>query len=65
MSLDARRRTRTAHACVDKTTGARTTTSAALGQHDDSLAARRSLGIVGVGSDRAEPAVQQGAHEAR
>ena len=30
--------------CVDGATGARTTKSAALGRHDDSLAARRSLG---------------------
>ena len=40
--------------------GARTTRSAALGRHGDSLAARRSLaGVAGVGSDRAEPAMQR------
>ena len=33
-----------ARTCVDGTTGARTTRSAALGRRDDSLAARRSLG---------------------
>ena len=60
MSLDARRRTTTACTCVDGTIGARTTRSAALGRHDDSLAARRSLGgLAGVGSDRAEPAMQR------
>ena len=51
--------------CVDGTIGARTTRSAALGRHDDSLAARRSLGVAGVGSDRAEPAMQRGEQEAR
>ena len=59
----------TAHAkrralCVDGTIGARTTRSAALGRHDDSLAARRSLGVAGVGSDRAEPAMRRGARGA-
>ena len=45
MSLDTRRtRHESACACVDGATGARTTKSAALGRHDDSLAARRSLG---------------------
>ena len=45
MSLDTRRtRHESACACVDGTIGARTTRSAALGRHDDSLAARRSLG---------------------
>ena len=60
MSLDARRRTRTARTCVDGTIGARTTRSAALGRLDDSLAARRSLGVAGVGSERAEPAMRRG-----
>ena len=55
----------TARACVDGTIGARTTRSAALGRHDDSLAARRSLGVAGVGSDRAEPAMRRGEQEAR
>ena len=40
----------TARACVDGTIGVRTTRSAALGRHDDPLAARRSLGVAGVGS---------------
>ena len=53
------------HTCVDGTTGARTTRSAALGRHDGSLAARRSLGVAGVGSDRAEPAMRRGEQEAR
>ena len=45
MSLDTRRtRHESACGCVDGATGARTTKSAALGRHDDSLAARRSLG---------------------
>ena len=55
----------TARACVDGTIGARTTRSAALGRHDDSLAARRSLGVAGVGSDGAEPAMRRGEQEAR
>ena len=55
----------TARACVDGTIGARTTRSAALGRHDDPLAARRSLGVAGVGSDRAEPAMRRGEQEAR
>ena len=55
----------TSTAC--RTTGARTTKSAALGRISNSLAARRSLGIAGVGSAlgvagvgsaRAEPAMQ-------
>ena len=46
--------------CVDGTTGARTTRSAAFGRRDDSLAARRSLGVAGVCSDRAEPAMRAG-----
>ena len=51
----------TARACVGGATGARTTRSAALGRHDDSLAARRSLaGVAGVGSERAEPAMRRG-----
>ena len=60
---DVTRRT-AAHAaartCVDGTTGARTTRSAALGRLDDPLAARRSLGVAGVGSGRAEPAMRRG-----
>ena len=45
MSLDTRRtRHESACACVDFAIGARATKAAALGQHDDSLAARRSLG---------------------
>ena len=52
MSLDHDGAHDTARACVDGTIGARTTRSAALGRHDDSLAARRSLGVAGVGSDR-------------
>ena len=59
MSLDAHGAHDTARACVDGTIGARTTRSAALGRHDDSLAARRSLGVAGVGSDRAEPAMRR------
>ena len=59
---DVTRRT-AAHAaartCVGSTIGARATRSAALGRHGDSLAARRSLGVAGVGSDRAEPAMQR------
>ena len=35
------------------------------GRPDDSLAARRSLGVAGVGSDRAEPAMRRGEQEAR
>ena len=37
-----------------------TTKSAALGRLDDSLAARRSLGVAGVGFERAEPAMRRG-----
>ena len=44
MSLDTRRTRHGACTCVDGAIGARTTRSAALGRHDDSLAARRSLG---------------------
>ena len=55
----------TACACVDGTIGARTTRSAALGLYDDSLAARRSLGVAGAGSDRAEPGMRRGKQEAR
>ena len=44
MSLDARGAHDTARTCVGGAIGARTTRSAALGRHDDSLAARRSLG---------------------
>ena len=44
MSLDTRRTRHGVRACVDGAIGARTTRSAALGRHDDSLAARRSLG---------------------
>ena len=48
--------------CVNCTTGARTTRSAALGRLDDSLAARRSIsiGVAGVGPESAEPAVRRG-----
>ena len=49
-----------ARTCVDGTTSARKTRSAALGRRDDSLAARRSLGVAGVGSERAEPAMRRG-----
>ena len=48
-----------ARTCVDGTTGARTTRSATLGRRIDSLAARRSLGVAGVGSERAEPAMRR------
>ena len=54
-----------ARTCVDGTTGTRTTRSAALGRRDDSLVARRSLGVAGVGSDRAELAMRRGEQEAR
>jgi len=37
--------------------GARSTRSAALDRNDDALAARRSLGVAGVGSERAELAM--------
>ena len=47
-SLDARRRAERARA--SHTAGARTTRSTALGRLYDSLAARRSLGVAGVGS---------------
>ena len=61
--VDERRRARHG-ARVHRRRGRRThDDSAALGQHDDSLATRRSLGVVGVGSDRADPAAQQGARE--
>ena len=59
MSLDTRRTQNGVRVCVDGAIGARTTRSSALGRHDDSLAARRSLGVAGVGSDRAEPAMQR------
>ena len=49
-----------ARTCVDGTTGARTTRSAVLGRLDDPLAARRSLGVAGAGSEGAEPAVRRG-----
>ena len=49
-----------ARMCVDGTTGTRTTTSAALGRRDDSLAARCALGVAGVGSEKAEPAMRRG-----
>ena len=45
---------------VDGTTGARSTKSAALGRLDDSPAARRSIGVAGVGSERTELAVRRG-----
>ena len=50
----------TARARVDERSGARTTRPAALGRHDDSLAAPRSLGVASAGSDRAEPAMRRG-----
>jgi hypothetical protein len=50
----------TARPCVDGTISERTTRSAALGRHDDSLAARRSLGVAGIGSERAQPAMRRG-----
>ena len=58
---DVTRRTAhdTARACVDGAIDARTTKSAARGRHGDSLAARRSLDVAGVGSDRAEPAMRR------
>ena len=66
MSLETRRRTRHgARVCLDGTIGARTTRSAALGRHDDSLAALRSLGVARVGSDSAEPAMRRGEQETR
>ena len=49
-----------ARTCVGGTTGAGTTRSAALGRLDDPLAARRSRGVAGVGSERAEPAMRRG-----
>ena len=52
-----------ARTCVDSTTGARTTRSAALGRRDDSLEARRSLGVAGFGSERAELAMRRGEQE--
>ena len=63
MSLDARRHTTTARPCVDATTSARTTRLAALSRRDESLAARRSLCVGGVGSDGAEPAMRRDEHE--
>ena len=66
MSLDARRARTASCACRRRRRlGARTTRSAALGRHDDSLAARRSLGVAGVGSERAEPAMRRGEQERR
>ena len=52
----------TASTCarVDGASGAPTKRSAALGRLDDSLAARRSIGVAGVGSERAGPAVRRG-----
>ena len=49
-----------ARACLDGIIGAHTTRSAALGQQNNSLAARRSLDVAGLGSDRAEPAMIRG-----
>ena len=49
-----------AHTCVDGTIGACTMRSAALGRHDSSPAARRSLGVAGAVSERAEPAMRRG-----
>jgi hypothetical protein len=55
----------TARARVDERIDTRTTRLAALDRHDDSFAARRSLGIAGAGSDRAELAMRRGEQEAR
>ena len=64
MSLDAQRRRRLgAHVrrrYDRRTTGARTARPAALGRHGELLAARRSLGVAGVGSDRAVLAMRHG-----
>ena len=49
-----------ARTCICGSIGALTTKSAALGRHDDSLAARRLLGVAGVGSERAKPAMRRG-----
>ena len=49
-----------ARTSVDGTTGARTTRSAARGRRGGLFAARRSLGVAGVGSERAEPAMRRG-----
>ena len=54
-----------ARTCVDGTIGARMTRSVALGRQDDSLAARRSLSVASIGSDRAEPAMRLGEQEVR
>ena len=45
---------------VGGTTGACTTRPAALGRLDDPLASRRSRGVAGAGSERAEPAMRRG-----
>ena len=58
---DARRRTTAARACVgDDASAHARRRPAALDRHDDSLAARRSLGVAGVGSERAKPAMRRG-----
>ena len=49
-----------ARTCVGGAIGARTARPAALDRHDDSPAARRSLGVAGVGSERAKPAMRRG-----
>ena len=50
----------TVRACVNDKIGTRRTRSAAaLDRHDDSLAARFSLGVDGTGSNRAEPTMQR------
>ena len=49
-----------ARTCAGGAIGACTTRAAALVRPDDSLAARRSLGVAGVGSARAEPAMRRG-----
>jgi hypothetical protein len=49
-----------ARTCVGGTIGARTTRAAALGRHDDSLAARRSLSVAGGVSERAKPVMRRG-----
>ena len=45
---------------VGGTIDARATRSVALGRHDDSLAARRSLGVAGGVSERAKPVMRRG-----
>ena len=54
-----------ARTCVDGTSSAHTAKLAALGRRGDSLAARRSLSVASIGSDRAEPAMRLGEQEVR